>query len=69
MKTLANPTERAEILHRLQTIVPTSQRRWGSMSAHQMLCHVTDVFRSGMGEKEVSLAPRAIPRHPRASVH
>ncbi|MGA9462883.1 MAG: DUF1569 domain-containing protein [Terracidiphilus sp.] len=64
MKTLANPTDRDQILRRLQTVLPTSPRRWGAMSAHQMICHVTDVFRSSMGEKDVSLAPRILPRPP-----
>jgi hypothetical protein len=64
MKTLANSREREEILQRLQTLRPAHPRRWGSMSAHQMICHLTDVFRSSMGEKDVSFASRAIPRLP-----
>jgi Protein of unknown function (DUF1569) len=64
MKSLANPIDREQILRRLEVIGPASQRRWGSMSAHQMICHLTDVFRSSMGEKETSRAPRAVPRLP-----
>lgn len=33
---------------------PDSQRRWGTMSPHQMVCHLTDSFKAGTGEKEVS---------------
>jgi len=33
---------------------PDSQRRWGSMSAHQMICHLSDSFRVALGEKHVS---------------
>jgi len=64
MKTLANAADREEILRRFETLQPTSPHRWGSMSAHQMICHLTDVFRSSMGEKPVSPAPRIIPRPP-----
>jgi hypothetical protein len=33
---------------------PDSQRRWGSMSAHQMICRLSDSFRVALGEKHVS---------------
>jgi hypothetical protein len=53
MKTLASAADREAIVRRLHTVVPESPRRWGRMSAHQMLCHLTDVFRSSMGERRV----------------
>jgi hypothetical protein len=62
MKTLANPKVKAEIARRMQSIDPARQRRWGKMSAHQMICHVSDVFRSSMGEREASRASSWIPR-------
>ena len=56
MKTLARPRDKAEILHRLRKVGPDSAPRWGRMSAHQMVCHLSDCFRVGMGEKAVSHA-------------
>lgn len=48
MKTLLNPADKEEILSRLKAIQPTSQRRWGSMSVHNMICHLSDDFRMYM---------------------
>jgi hypothetical protein len=54
MKTLSNERDRAELLQRLQHLRPDSVRRWGKMSAHQMVCHCVDAFRMARGEKTVS---------------
>ena len=54
MKTLAQQHDKAEILGRLRTVRRDSVRRWGRMSAHQMVCHLSDVFLMGIGEKPVS---------------
>ena len=62
MKTLLNPSDKEEILRRLDTIQPTSQRRWGSMSAHKMICHLGDGFRLYMGERPAKPAPVPAPR-------
>jgi hypothetical protein len=56
MKTLASPADKEEILARLCAIRPESPRRWGRMNAHQMICHVSDALRVGMGGK----APKPI---------
>jgi hypothetical protein len=61
VKTLANPSDKEEILRRLQTIEPTSQRRWGKMSAHQMVCHLSDGYRMYMNLKTVAPEPQPIP--------
>jgi hypothetical protein len=50
MKTLARQRDKAEILGRLRTIRPESARRWGRMSAHQMVCHLADSFRMALGK-------------------
>ena len=34
MKTLSNPEDREEIIHRLRAVGPTSPHRWGRMSSH-----------------------------------
>ena len=62
MKTLRHPPEKAEILRRLQSIQPSSQRRWGSMSAHQMICHLNDGFLLYMGERTAAPAKTPLPR-------
>lgn len=54
MKTLAREQDRAEVLGRLKAVRPDSPRRWGRMSAHQMVCHLSDAFLMGLGEKTVS---------------
>lgn len=54
MKTLAQERCRAEIASRLRMVRPESARRWGRMSAHQMLCHLSDACRMATGDKPVS---------------
>jgi len=54
MKTLRIAKDKEEIVRRVQTILPTSQRRWGRMSAHQMICHLSDSYRMFMGDKKVA---------------
>ena len=60
MKTLLNPSDKKEIVRRLQTISHTTQRKWGKMSAHQMVCHLSDAYRMFIGEKLVPPAPVGI---------
>jgi hypothetical protein len=62
MKTLSNPKDKQEIITRLQMIQPESQRQWGKMSAHQMLCHLSDSFRGVIGERSLSRMPGPYPR-------
>lgn len=62
MKSLANPRDREEIATRLASIHAGSPRRWGKMTAHQMICHVTDALRMSLGEMQVSRATRLLPR-------
>ena len=56
MKTLADDQCKNEIRERVGRAQADCQRRWGKMSAHQMVCHLADSFRGVMGQK--SLAPR-----------
>jgi len=58
VKTLARPSDKAEILRRLRELRPDGVRRWGRMSAPQMVCHLSDGFRMGMGQKPASQVPR-----------
>jgi hypothetical protein len=54
MKSLFNARDRNEVLHRLTRVSRENQRRWGAMSAHQMICHLGDSFRAALGEKQLS---------------
>jgi hypothetical protein len=62
MKTLLNLKDKEEIIARLHLVRPTSPRLWGKMSAHQMVCHLSDGFRMYMGLKSVSPASLPYPR-------
>jgi len=62
MKTLANPSEKNELLARLQLIQPSTARNWGKMSAHQMICHLSDGFRLYMGLKQAESVNVPLPR-------
>jgi hypothetical protein len=56
MKTIARPADKAEIIRRLKMLRPDCARRWGRMSAHQMVCHLSDAFRLVTHEKSASAA-------------
>ena len=56
MKTLARPGDKDELLQRLRRLRPGSARRWGRMSAHQMVCHLNDSLLVATGQRAVSPA-------------
>lgn len=56
MKTLDRERDLAEILQRLKVVRADSVRRWGRMSAHQMVCHLCDSYRMAVGVRDVSQA-------------
>jgi len=51
MKSLLNPADQREILGRLSKVQPDGKRRWGRMTPHQMICHLSDSFRFSLGER------------------
>jgi hypothetical protein len=55
MKTLARPEDAAEMVRRIRTVRPESRPRWGRMTAHQMMCHLSDAYRMAMNRKPVSM--------------
>ena len=57
MKLLSDPNCRLEIQSRLERMDPATPRRWGKMTASQMICHLNDSFLGVMGE-----LPMEIPR-------
>jgi hypothetical protein len=62
VKTLARPIDKVEVLRRLKDVRPDSARRWGRMSAPQMVCHLADAFRMALRQKPVSHVPGLLNR-------
>ena len=62
MKTLARQHDKAEVLQRLRNVRAETVGRWGRMSAHQMVCHLSDSLRMATGQKPVSHATGLLPR-------
>ena len=67
MKTLAQARDAADLLDRLSRLHAGSTRRWGRMTAHEMVCHLADGFRMATGEKAVQ-PMRGIPLRPLVKV-
>jgi hypothetical protein len=53
MKSLAAPEQTYALLVRLGQVHADSERRWGRMDAHQMICHLADACRMALGDKPV----------------
>jgi hypothetical protein len=51
------------LIRRLRGLEPKSQRRWGTMSPHEMLCHLADAFKGTMGERPFVPASTWFSRH------
>src|SRR3954452_3850223 len=62
MKSLAQDRDTAEVLQRLRALRPDTARRWGRMTAHQMVCHLSDGYRLLTDERTAQLAPTPLPR-------
>ena len=54
MKTLNRPAVKSDLIQRLHKLTPESQRRWGKMTAHQAVCHLSDAFKLVMSGTPVS---------------
>jgi hypothetical protein len=54
MKSLRNNRDKQEVLQRLRLVRPESARRWGKMTAAQMVCHLNDSFKAVIGERSAS---------------
>jgi hypothetical protein len=60
VKSLRNARDKNEILARLEKLHPGSQRLWGKMSVHQMVCHLSDGYKVYSGQ--IPAAPAGSPR-------
>lgn len=53
MKNLFVDADHAEILRRFQALRPDATRLWGTMNVTEMLCHLSDAFRTALGERPI----------------
>ena len=51
---LNDPANVDDLLRRLARVEATSARQWGTMTPHEMVCHLGDSFAAVMGERTVS---------------
>ena len=49
MKTLADPRIARSLIQRLSALQPDSRRRWGTLTPHEMLCHLGDAAAMVLG--------------------
>jgi uncharacterized protein DUF1569 len=61
MRSFRNQSDRENLLQRLRQVRSDSPRRWGKMSAHQMICHLNDSFKMAIGERSLSPASALLP--------
>lgn len=59
MKSLWNEGDRRELQGRLWRLQPEAERRWGGMTAPQMLAHLSDAMRMALGE--LTCTPKHLP--------
>jgi len=55
MKSLSDRNCREELIVRLKGVCPDTPRRWGKMTAPQMICHLNDAFLGIIGEKALAI--------------
>jgi hypothetical protein len=60
MRTVADPDVVKSLTSRLGHLQPDTPRRWGTLTAHEMLCHLGDA-----AEFVLLIRPRRVPIHPR----
>src|SRR5436190_18254873 len=61
MPTLLDSDDRSAILQRLRQLQPSAQRRWGTLAAPKMVCHLADQLRVALGDvpaKRADTLPR-----------
>ena len=57
MKTVADPAVLRALVGRLNAVDSASTRRWGSLTAHEMLCHLGDATAMVLGTRPRKDAP------------
>jgi len=54
MPALDQPGVLDQLTARLQRLAPDTPRKWGTMTPHEMICHLTDSYRTATGDHDVS---------------
>jgi len=49
--TFGDAAARTSVRQRLERLTPNAPRKWGRMTPHQMVCHLTDGYRMSVGER------------------
>lgn len=49
MKSLSDPSVLHALIRRLEALSPAMPRRWGTLSPHEMLCHLSDAAEGVLG--------------------
>jgi hypothetical protein len=62
VKSLATPGAIDEVLTRLSRVDESSTRRWGTLTPHEMLCHLTDSYLGMLGERPLVMKDTAVSR-------
>jgi hypothetical protein len=62
-RSLETPGTVEELITRIGRLEPDSARRWGAMTAPQMLCHLSDSFLVVLAEREASRVDNWWSRH------
>lgn len=50
-ESLFDTRRHTEVISRLERLSPDSQRRWGRMTSHQAVCHLSDSFKAILGDR------------------
>ncbi len=53
MKDLFNPTVHNEFVERINKVTPESKAQWGKMNSAQMMAHVSEAFKSALGQEKL----------------
>lgn len=61
-RSLSVPSSLDELVTRISRLEVDSPRKWGTMTPHEMLCHLADSFQAVLGEREVSSAESLLSR-------
>lgn len=57
MRTMFDPATHGEVLNRIRRLRPDAQRRFGRMTAPQMVAHLTDQMHHTLGDASVQPQP------------
>jgi hypothetical protein len=60
MKHLLQPATLLEILTRIDGLEAGQLRMWGTMTAHEMICHMTEYMQTANGSVRIEIFPRPV---------